>query len=67
LLEAKGKNVAAMKAERNPANAKTQLTMVLELEFWDELGARRRLPPRPHYFDFERWDWIPRLAEQRPS
>lgn len=33
------------------------------LEFWDELDMRRKLPPRRHYFDFERWAWIPQLAE----
>jgi hypothetical protein len=63
LLQAKGKTVTAMLAERTPGNSKTQLTMVLDLEFWDELGARRKLPPRPHYFDFDRWAWIPQLTE----
>ena len=52
-----------MVAECNPENRKEQLTMMLELEFWDELGARRKLPPRHHYFDFDRWLWIPQLAE----
>ena len=65
LLERKGKNVAAMIAEGTPANRKDQLTMRLKLEFWDELGERRVLPARPHYFDFERWAWIPQLAEER--
>jgi len=54
LLQAKGKTVTSMIAERTPGNSKTQLTMVLELEFWDELGGRRKLPPRSHYFDFDR-------------
>jgi hypothetical protein len=36
---------------------------LLSLEFWDELGARRTLPSRHHYFDFDRWAWIPELAE----
>ncbi len=67
LLQKKGKNVSAMIAEHTQANRKEQLTMVLELEFWDELGARRKLPPRPHYFDFERWAWIPQLTEARES
>jgi len=62
LLQRKGKNVAAMIAECSPANREQQLTARLELEFSDELGGKRKLPPRPHYFDFERWAWIPRLA-----
>jgi hypothetical protein len=64
LLQKKGKTVAAMITECTPANCKEQLTMMLKLEFWDELGARRKLPPRRHYFDFERWAWIPQLAER---
>lgn len=63
LLQMKGKNVASMIAECTPVNRKEQLTMTLELEFWDELGARRKFPPRRHHFDFERWAWIPMLAE----
>jgi len=63
LLQAKGKTVATMIAECTPNNKKTQLTMTLDLEFWDELGIRRKLPSRPHYFDFDRWAWIPRLTE----
>jgi hypothetical protein len=63
LLQKKGKTVAGMMAECTPANRKDQLTMVLELEFWDELGEGRQLPARPHYFDFERRAWIPQLAE----
>ena len=53
LLQKKGKSVAAMIAECTPDNQKNQFTMALELEFWDELGARRKLPARPHYFDFD--------------
>jgi hypothetical protein len=64
LLQKKGKTVGAMIAERTPANREDQLTMMLELEFWDELGGRRQLPSRRHYFDFERWAWIPQLAER---
>lgn len=64
LLQKKGKTVAAMIAECTPENRKEQLTMMLELEFWDELDARRKLPARAHYFDFERWAWIPQLAER---
>ena len=64
LLKQQGKNVAAMQAEVSEENRKRQLTMVLELTFWDEFGVTRVLPPRPHYFDFKRWAWIPRLGEQ---
>jgi hypothetical protein len=63
LLQMKGKTVATVISECTPANRKEQLSMRLELEFWDELGVRRKLPPRQHYFDFERWAWIPQLAE----
>jgi hypothetical protein len=63
LVQTKGKNVAGMIAERTADNAKDQLTMALELEFWDELDGRRKLPVRRHYFDFERWAWIPHLTE----
>lgn len=65
LLQKKGKTVAAMITEYNQEIAKKQLTMTLELEFWDELGAERKLPPRPHYFDFDRWVWIPQLTERK--
>src|ERR1051326_1900805 len=64
LLQTKGKNVAAMLAERSTTNSSIQLTMMLELEFWDELGARRQLPKRTHNFDFDEWAWIPSLTEQ---
>jgi hypothetical protein len=63
LAQQKGKSITAMMAECTPTNRTTQLTMVLELEFWDELGAKRKLPSRPHYFDFQRWAWIPQLTE----
>jgi hypothetical protein len=59
----KGKTVAAMIAEATQANREHQLTMLLELELWDELGATRILPARMHYFDFGRWLWIPRITE----
>ena len=62
LLQTKGKSVAAMIAEYTPGNREQQLTARLELEFEDELGGIRKLPPRSHYFDFDRWAWIPRLA-----
>jgi hypothetical protein len=67
LLQKKGKGVAAMIAECTQANRKDQLTMFLELEFWDELGTRRKLPARSHYFDFDRWAWIPYITEARQS
>ena len=41
--------------------------MLLELKFWDEFGVRCRLPMRPHYFDFDRWAWIPQITEDRQS
>jgi hypothetical protein len=63
LLQTKGKSIAAMIAEANPQNCTHQLTMFLELEFSDELGQKRTLPGRSHYFDFERWGWIPKLTE----
>jgi hypothetical protein len=63
LLQKKGKSVADMFAEHKPVNSQQQLTMSLELEFWDELGAHRKLPGRQHYFDFGRWNWIPHLTE----
>jgi hypothetical protein len=67
LLQKKGRSVVAMMAESTPVNRKSQLTMLLELTFWDEFGVRRRLPMRPHYFDFDRWAWIPQITEDRQS
>jgi hypothetical protein len=67
LLQKKGKTVAGMIAEFAPGNRETQLTMDLELEFWDELGGRRKLPARHHYFDFDRWNWIPALEERESN
>lgn len=63
LLRMKGKTVAMLISEYTSEKRKLQLSMRLKLEFWDELGGRRELPPRQHYFDFERWAWIPQLAE----
>ena len=54
-----------MITEHSTENTNKQLTMVLMLEFWDELETRRVLPPRPHYFDFDQWKWIPQLTEQK--
>jgi hypothetical protein len=65
LLQKKGKSVADMIAECTPANHTDQLTMELELKFWDELDASRKLPARRHYFDFDRWAWIPHITEGR--
>ena len=67
LLQAKGKSVTGMMSEHSPVNSKQQLTMFLELEFWDELGRHRKLPGRRHYFDFDRWAWIPHLTENEAS
>ena len=64
LLQQKGKNVATTMTETTAANRQIQLTMNLSINFEDELGAVRKLPSRRHYFDFERWAWIPRLGEQ---
>jgi hypothetical protein len=63
LLQRKGKTVAAMIEESTPVNRENQLTMLLELEFRDELDSTRRLPSRRHYFDFGRWAWIPHITE----
>lgn len=63
LLKHQGKSVAVMQSEVSEENRKLQLTMTLTLKFWDEFGVTRELPPRPHYFDFKRWAWIPNLGE----
>jgi hypothetical protein len=47
LLQAKGKSVTGMMLEHSPMNSEQQLTIFLELEFWDELGGHRKLPGRP--------------------
>jgi hypothetical protein len=67
LAENKGKTVTTLISESTPDNRKSQVTMDLELEFWDELGERRKFPARHHYFDFGRWAWIPQLAERRAA
>jgi hypothetical protein len=64
LLKQQWKTVGQMQHELSEENRKRQLTMVLDLTFSDEFGVKRKLPPRPHYFDFGRWAWIPRLGEQ---
>ena len=63
LLRQQGRNVVAMRTEVGEENRQRQLTMVLELTFSDEFGVTRTFPPRPHYFDFARWAWIPSLGE----
>lgn len=63
LLNQVGKDVRSVQLEASDVNYRQQLTMVLELQFWDEFGVSRALPPRPHYFDFKRWAWIPSLGE----
>lgn len=63
LLHQQGTNVTSVMTETTSANRETQLTMNLSIDFEDELGAVRKLPSRLHYFDFERWAWIPRLGE----
>lgn len=67
LLQKKGKNVAEMINKYTLENRETQFTMYLEVNFCDELGTRRKLPARSHYFDFERWAWIPIITENRQS
>jgi hypothetical protein len=63
LLKLVGRDVPSVQAQTSDENYRQQLTMVLELEFCDEFGVSRTLPPRPHYFDFKRWTWVPRLGE----
>jgi hypothetical protein len=65
LVQMKGKTVATMMRESTPTNREHQLTMLLEIEFEDELGSKRPLPRRMHYFDFDRWLWIPHIAEPK--
>ena len=64
LVQKQGKTVVSMIQESTPANRREQLTMNLELEFRDEFGERRKLPNRRHYFDFDRWAWIPHLSQR---
>lgn len=65
LLNETGTSVSKMRSETSDENRKNQLSMALELEFSDELGTTRTLPRRRHYFDFQRWAWIPNLGESR--
>jgi hypothetical protein len=67
LAQKKGKTVSNLIAESVASNRAEQLTAELEIEFWDELGSRRKLPTRHHYFDFDRWAWIPYITERGAS
>lgn len=62
LLAEKHKSIQDMQSERNDENIESQLTMDLEIEFRDERGQKRVYPQRRHYFDFNRWKWIPVLT-----
>lgn len=64
LLQKKGKSVAQLVAERTPGNRCDQLKMSLQVEFRDELGERRILPSRDHFFEFAEWRWVPVLTMQ---
>ena len=64
LLRQAQSSISEARAQTTEANFKEQLTMTLSLSFTDELGVSRTLPSRPHYFDFKRWAWIPRLGER---
>lgn len=64
LLEQQGKTPQQMIQEYSSGNRRTQLTLDLTIEFRDELGNRRRLPTRKHYFAFNEWRWIPVLTER---
>lgn len=56
--------MAQVRAEPVQESARIRLTALLERAFEDEFGTTRQLPPRAHYFDFERWAWIPQLGVQ---
>ena len=64
LLAKKGKTLNDMKNEMATANKYEQLTMDLEIKLWDELGTKRRLPSRRHFFDFQEWRWVPTLTKE---
>jgi len=64
LLSKKGETIEEMIRERTEANHDEQLTMNLELKFRDELKNSRKLPKRKHFFDFERWCWIPKITSK---
>ena len=58
----KGKTSEQILEDRNESNKTQQLTCDLELDFTSETGHSRQYPRRHHYFDFERWAWIPALT-----
>ncbi len=62
LLEQQGKTPQQMIQEYSPGNRRNQLTLDLTIEFRDELGNRRKLPTKKHYFAFNEWRWIPVLT-----
>ena len=62
LLGKKGKTSEQMLQERTESNKTQQLTCDLQIDFTSETGYSRQYPPRHHYFDFERWAWIPDLT-----
>jgi len=64
LLAKKGKTCPQMVAACTAGNRCEQLTMDLEIEFRDELGNKRKLPPRKHFFDFKEWRWVPYFTKQ---
>lgn len=64
VLDQHGKSVAQMTAETKPENRARQLTMELVVEFRDQLGSVRKLPARPHFFDFSEWRWVPQFTKR---
>jgi len=63
LLAKKGKSREQMIKEKNQSNSMEQLTMDLEITFKSETGRTGKYPSRHHYFDFERWIWVPFLTK----
>lgn len=62
LLVKQGKTIEEICSEYNGTNRSSQLTLELRIEFRDELGNKRVLPHRKHYFVFSDWSWIPVLT-----
>jgi hypothetical protein len=63
LLKENGRDFTTLMQERTEGNRGNQLTMNLELKFWDEFGKKLNLPARHYHFDFQEWKWIPKLTE----
>lgn len=59
LLKQKGKTVKEMMKEHSDENRGNQLTLDLKIEFRNELGDYRILPPMKYYFVFNEWRWNP--------